>query len=93
MPRAAKSPTTGLTEKQEAYLERVPSSARGILQKTFEGSASPRAAIKANCLTCASFDREEIRSCRVLLCPLWRYRPFQESSGPATPGGSSQPAR
>ena len=67
-----------VSPKQADYIAKAPSSVRGMLQKAFEGSASPRQAIKATCLTCVNYDREEIRSCGVFLCPLWKYRPFQD---------------
>jgi hypothetical protein len=67
--------------RRAELLAGVPVSVRSVVQKSFEGSASPRQAIKAMCLTCAHFDREEIRSCRVFSCALWRYRPFQSGKG------------
>lgn len=57
----------------------VPASARRLITRAFNGCASPRQAIKAKCLDCCCYDRSEVADCRVVLCPLWRYRPFQES--------------
>jgi hypothetical protein len=83
-PSAAPEPTTALhpdqlrvTVQRTAYLAGVPASARRLVQKAFEGACSPRQAIKANCLDCSGFDRGEIRSCQVILCPLHAFRPFQ----------------
>lgn len=56
----------------------APESAKGTLSRAFSGSASPRAAIKAMCLSCVGYDRESIKNCTGYACPLWAYRPFQE---------------
>jgi hypothetical protein len=60
--------------RQVAYLRRVPIKSRGIVAKAFGQACSPRQAIKAKCLDCAGFDREEVRVCRVSVCPLWPLR-------------------
>jgi hypothetical protein len=65
--------------RQAELVSKAPPSARRTLEKAFEGSVSPRGAIKPMCLTCTNYDREEIRSCRVFSCPLRRYRPFQSA--------------
>jgi hypothetical protein len=49
-----------------------------MLRKAFQGEGSPRAAIKAHCLYCAGFVREEVAECRVLRCPMWLWRPYQK---------------
>ena len=54
----------------------APESARGTLTRAFSGSASPRAAIKAMCLTCTGYDRKSIKNCTGWSCPLWQYRPY-----------------
>lgn len=60
-------------------ISEAPESAKGSLTRAFSGSASPRAAIKAMCLTCVGYDRDSIRNCTGYSCPLWKYRPFQET--------------
>lgn len=42
------------------------------------GTASPRDAIKAHCLECVCWQREEVIQCTALACPLYAYRPFQD---------------
>lgn len=66
-------------EITEKTLGAAPVSAKMILERAFSGSASPRAAIKAKCLDCLNFDRKAIRACTGYSCPLWAYRPFQDS--------------
>ena len=53
---------------------------RGVMVKAYEGKASPRAAIKAKCLECCSYERETIKSCTCFSCPLWLYRPYQSET-------------
>ena len=66
---------------QEIRAERViadaPESVKKLLSRAFSGSASPRAAIKAQCLVCVGYERDSIRNCTGYSCPLWKYRPFQ----------------
>jgi hypothetical protein len=74
-----------------AYLARsVPASARGTIQRAFDGTASPRAAIRAQCLACSNFQRDEITACTVVLCALWSYRPFQSARKPSKTARGSE---
>jgi hypothetical protein len=75
--------------KRDALLAATPVSARTQLAKALEGKASPRAAIKAMCLTCCNFDRDEIIACTTTLCPLHAYRPFLVKRKRYPVGGSS----
>ena len=63
--------------RREKALSQAPESAKGVLAGAFSGSASPRKAIKAMCLSCTGFERKEIANCSSFACPLWQYRPFQ----------------
>lgn len=69
-----------ITLRQSTYLSQTPSLSAGIVKRAFLGAASPRGAIKAKCLACYNWQRTEVESCAVILCPLWNYRPFQEKS-------------
>jgi hypothetical protein len=61
----------------------APESAKKTLTGAFSGSASPRQAIKAMCLTCVGYDRVAIKDCSGYSCPLWKYRPFQAGEAEA----------
>lgn len=77
---------------REAFLKQVPSSSRGIIKRAFDATAPLSGAIKAKCLDCSGFDRDEVKNCTVVLCPLHPYRPFR----PAGEGRQKQrkgPAR
>lgn len=69
----------GYVKAIEDYVRNAPASQQNALTRALLGNASPRSAIKAKCLTCCNFDRSEIENCTVRLCPLWSYRPFQNS--------------
>jgi hypothetical protein len=66
-------------KRVEGVLQDAPESAKNTLREAFSGSASPRKAIKAQCLVCVGYDRASIRDCTGYSCPLWAYRPFQEA--------------
>ena len=69
-----------LTPRQEEYLSKTARLSAPLMERAFRGKASPRAAIKANCLACTNFQRKEVEFCNSVCCPLWRYRPFQKSA-------------
>ena len=87
----AQSRSLGDLERQKAYLQgrmtsgkdAVPRAYRGVIQKAFDGVASPRQAIKAKCLDCGGFMRAEVAHCQVIHCPLWPYRPYQRGEDDA----------
>ena len=64
-------------ETVEKRIAEAPESVKNTLREAFSGSASPRRAIKAMCLTCVGYERNAIRDCTGFSCPLWQYRPFQ----------------
>jgi hypothetical protein len=50
-----------------------------LFRRVYNGGASPRQAIKAQCLHCCWMDEAGIRDCTATQCPLWGLRPFQKS--------------
>lgn len=66
-------------ERVAKMIAEAPPSSRKTLREAFFGSASPRAAIKAMCLSCVGYDRSSITNCTGWSCPLWKYRPYQEA--------------
>ena len=84
----------GMAEQEPAaFLESVPALSRGLIARVLAGSASPRQAIKAFCLTCTHYNRDEITHCPVWRCPLHAYRPrwssaLAEGRDPAEESGS-----
>jgi hypothetical protein len=67
-------------ERVAKVLAEVPTSARGILKRAFDGTGGRKNAIAAMCLACTGFDRETVRNCTGWSCPLGKWRPFQSSA-------------
>ena len=55
----------------------TPAKARTLVSRALSGAISPRQAIKARCLQCCNYDRDEIRHCSAYGCVLHAYRPYQ----------------
>ena len=47
-----------------------------VFERAYVGK-SRSAAIKAKCLDCCCYQRNEVKLCTTVACPLWNYRPFQ----------------
>lgn len=43
----------------------------------FTSKSTNKRAIKAKCLDCSNYQREEVVECTVKTCPLWNFRPFK----------------
>ncbi len=72
----------------QKFIGSVPEKSRLIVERALDGTASPRAAIKAMCLSCCGYDRAEIAACPTWRCPLQAYRPFQPGSSSGLAEGS-----
>ena len=53
----------------------------GVFLRAYNGSASPREAIRAKCLECCWLQEIAIRECPSTACPLWGFRPYQMKLG------------
>jgi len=77
-----------LEPSRRAQAERIAKSAftsyRSRYFRALRGELSPRGAIRAFCLHCMGWEREEITRCTAKGCPLWRYRLRLKKRG-ATP--------
>lgn len=60
-----------------SYLKSVPNTYQKLWLDSFEGKASRARAIKAKCLECSAYQKEEVRSCPCRQCPLWEIRPYK----------------
>jgi hypothetical protein len=71
------------TERDRAIEERrqqMPGSCRNTYLTATRGRCSPVLAIKAFCSECVCWDRQEVRNCTALACPLYKFRPFTRDS-------------
>jgi len=79
---AQKMPEARKKAGKEYAKKNVPSNCRGLYQRTLTGKAAPAGAIKAHCQHCFGYTNvvEEIRGCSSKICPLWNYRPYQNTT-------------
>lgn len=63
------------------YASSVPSRYWDLYIKASNGTASPKKAIKAMCQHCVGYEDvpSRVGGCTVSKCPLWAYRPYQET--------------
>ena len=71
----------------------APVSAKGILERAFDGKAGRKNAVTAMCLVCTGFDRQAVRGCSAWACPLWAWRPFQSSAETPLKSGVPEPEK
>lgn len=57
-------------------LRDAPSKA-GVFRRFYARQASPREAIRAQCLDCVGLDEAAIRGCTSTACPLYYFRHYQ----------------
>ena len=58
-------------------LAAMPQSHRNTYRRAVTGK-SLRAGVTAFCAECVGYDREAVRTCPAVACPLWRVRPWQQ---------------
>ena len=64
-------------EKIAEHLGQIPKIHRADYENAVSGK-SRKAGVKSFCLECVGWQKEEIRLCTSLECPLYLYRPYQE---------------
>ena len=70
-----------MNKAQEKVLSECPTPYRRTLERAYAGK-SKTAAIRAFCLRCVGFLRNEVRDCTSYGCPLHPYRPYQADTEP-----------
>jgi len=68
------NPST-LSKDVREHGKSVPPKLQQAYYRASTGTASPRAAIKAFCLECVGWDRDDVIGCTAPACPLYQYRP------------------
>ncbi|HEG43599.1 MAG TPA: hypothetical protein ENH94_06075 [Phycisphaerales bacterium] len=56
----------------------MPSRYRKLYDRVMSGVASPREAIRMQCLECWGYVKAETATCDNYACPLFAYRPYQK---------------
>lgn len=80
-------------EQVAKIVAEAPESARGILRRAFDGDGGRQNAIRAMCLACVGFRREDVRDCTGYSCPLWAWRPYRSDVRRDPPKTASDAAR
>ena len=65
-----------MNDKIQKRLNDTPIKYRNIYKKAMAGR-NRTAAVKAFCLECMGWQREEVRNCTSVACPLYLYRPYK----------------
>jgi hypothetical protein len=68
-------------KRQEQIAKRmaqIPKIHQAVYKSAVSGK-SRKNAVKAQCLECVCWQKEEVRLCTDLGCPLYAYRPYKES--------------
>ena len=66
-------------KKIAEHLKEMPPIYRATYKRAVAGK-SLRAAVNSFCAECTIWQREEVRLCTSVACPLWPSRPYQGSS-------------
>jgi hypothetical protein len=75
-------PAQSRDERAQQFIKEVPPKYQATIRRAvIDGKASPRQAIKAQCLACVGFVREDVTNCTSAMCPLWHHRPYQQEGG------------
>ncbi len=61
----------------------IPKIHHRIYDRAMQGK-SLKSAVKSFCLECVCWQKEEVRHCTSLICPLYPYRPYKEKSKQAS---------
>lgn len=69
-----------MNDNQLKFRGNMPSSYIRNYEKAMLGK-SRKEAIKAKCLDCAGWQREEIKNCPIDTCPLFYFRPYAPQKG------------
>ena len=75
----AKSAVGLISDEIKNHRAAIPSKYRKLYDRVLTGKASPREAIKLQCLACFGYCQSEMVQCNSYLCELYRYRPYQKS--------------
>lgn len=68
-----------MRKSRDKFMDTVPQLHKSKFEKAFAGNSKANA-LKAKCLECSNFIKEEVKLCPIVLCPLHEYRPYQSKS-------------
>ena len=68
-----------MNPRQKAVVSEAPVSYKRIFERAYTTNRKS-IAIKAFCLRCVGYLKNEVRDCSATGCPLWTHRPYQSGS-------------
>jgi hypothetical protein len=66
-----------LEEKKRSPWKKVPPRLYSLFYSILKKEKSLTKRIKAKCLDCSSYQKDEITNCNIEFCPLYQVRPYQ----------------
>ena len=77
MQQIMKETTMKAEQRIKEHRTDVPRKYRKLYDKVMRGEASPREAIRLQCLECWAYIKTETELCDNYACPLYAYRPYK----------------
>lgn len=70
-----------LSESQDDYIKHCKERFRDAYRRMFLSGGTPKNAIKLKCIDCVGQEdiSARVKHCEIRICPLWRFRPYQDS--------------
>jgi len=76
-PKSSRKVTEVVPDKVKRNLAEIPPAYRETYKRAMTGK-SLRAAVNSFCLECVCWQREEVKLCTAIDCPLYPYRPYNK---------------
>jgi len=77
-PKSSRKVSVAFSDKVLKKMADIPQVYRQTYRRAMLGK-SLRAAVNSFCLECVGYQREEVKNCTAVDCPLFPYRPYQKS--------------
>jgi len=70
-------------KRRGSFLAAIPKGFQWLFYQVYAGKIkSPTKAIRAKCIDCSCWQRDEVEKCMAVTCPLYDFRPYQEKDKP-----------
>ena len=66
------------SDHYEKILSNIPETMQRPFKSSYLGKKCFPDIIKAKCLDCSGYERQEVKNCTVTSCPIWRFRPYKD---------------
>lgn len=62
---------------QQTSLKNAPNGSKRVMTRVYNKTANKGDVLKAVCLECVQYDKDEIKDCASSVCPIWHYRRYK----------------